>query len=314
MRTRGVIGSRIARPGWLDYSKVAFSLANGGASTSKPAVRAAAVEEEWKCQSTASAAGITRKLAGLAAAVIPEEDDEDDDGPVELTGAYKSLEIDIKRLKERLRYISKKWEIRIIAICEEHSSPTEMSKDDRAGESITAYIESIKGVQVFAQEAQELSQQDACDISETGEVEVISEVQAPTNIKSLEDWECISNQDSSAGTGVKCSAMYLVTHLTPIQELNKVVKKCKVTARELWSYSKTASHRIEVMGSLHKFELSSMREASGWMDKQYSDHWEIRLDRQLRATNKRYARLVFDPGGNLSSRQKKDGLYSIYYA
>ena len=57
-----------------------------------------------------------------------------------------------------------------------------MLKDDRAGESITAYIESIKGVQVFAQEAQELSQQDACDISETGEVEVISEVQAPTNI------------------------------------------------------------------------------------------------------------------------------------
>ena len=46
MKTRGVIGSRIARPGWLDYSKVAFSLANGGASTSKLAVRAAAVEEE----------------------------------------------------------------------------------------------------------------------------------------------------------------------------------------------------------------------------------------------------------------------------
>ena len=109
----------------------------------------------------------------------------------------------------------------------------------------------------------ELSQQHACDTSETGEVEVISEIQAPTNIKSLEDRECISNQDSPAETGVKCSAMYLVTHLMLIQELNKVVKKCKVTARELWSYSKTASHRIEVMGSLHKFELSSMREASG---------------------------------------------------
>ena len=33
--------------------------------------------------------------------------------------------------------------------------------------------------------------------------------------------------------------------------------------------------------------------------------------KQASAT-KRYARLVFDPGGNLSSRQKKDGLYFIY--
>ena len=190
--------------------------------------------QEWICQSTASAAGITHKSAGQAAAVVSEEEaNKDDEGPVELTGAYKGLEIDIKRLKERLRYFSKSWEIRIIAICEEHCSPMEMSKDDRAGESVTAYIESIKGVQVFAQETQELTQQDACDILETGEVEVISEIQAPTNIKSLEDRECISNQDSSAGTGVKCSAMYLVTHLTLIQELNKVVKKCKVTAREL---------------------------------------------------------------------------------
>ena len=116
-----------------------------------------------------------------------EEDYEAHEGSVELTGAYKSLEINIRSLKEKLRYFFKKWEIRIIAICEEHSSPMEMSKDDRAGESITAYIESIKGVQVFAQEAQELSQQDACDISGSGEVEVISENQAPTNIKSLEN-------------------------------------------------------------------------------------------------------------------------------
>ena len=40
-----------------------------------------------------------------------------------------------------------------------------------------------------------------------------------------------------------------------------------------------------------------MREASGWMGKHNTDHWEIRLDRQLRATNRGYARLVFDPGG-----------------
>ena len=106
MRTRGVIGSRIARPGWLDYSKVAFSLANGGASTSEPAVRAAAVEEE---------------------------EDEDDEGPVELTGAYKTMQLDIKHLKERLRYYSKKWEIRNIAICEEDRIATELRK---AGSSV----------------------------------------------------------------------------------------------------------------------------------------------------------------------------------
>jgi hypothetical protein len=71
--------------------------------------------------------------------------------------------------------------------------------------------------------------------------------------------------------------MCLVTHLTLIQELNNVVRKCKVTARELWSYSKTASQRIEVMWSLYKFELSSMREVSGWMGKHYTDYGEIRI-------------------------------------
>ena len=40
-----------------------------------------------------------------------------------------------------------------------------------------------------------------------------------------------------------------------------------------------------------------MREASGWMGKHYTDYWEIKIDRQLRATNRGYARLVFDPGG-----------------
>ena len=35
---------------------------------------------------------------------------------------------------------------------------------------------------------------------------------------------------------------------------------------------------------------------------------------KLASATKRYAKLVFDLGGNLSSRQKKDGLYSIYYA
>jgi hypothetical protein len=69
----------------------AFSHANGETSTSKPAARAAADDKEA---------------------------DEDDEGLVELTGAYKGLEIDIKRLKDRLRYFSKKWEIRNIAICE----------------------------------------------------------------------------------------------------------------------------------------------------------------------------------------------------
>ena len=95
--------------------------------------------------------------------------------------------------------------------------------------------------------------------------------------------------------------MYLVTHLTLIQELNQVVKKCEVTARELWSYSNTASQRIEVMCPLYKFELLSMREAPGWMGKQYTDYWGIRIDRHLRATNRGYARLVFDPGGTHST-------------
>jgi hypothetical protein len=65
--------------------------------------------------------------------VSEEEADEDDEGPVDLTGAYKGLEIDIKRLKERLRYFSKKWEIRNIAICEEDRIATELRK---AGSSV----------------------------------------------------------------------------------------------------------------------------------------------------------------------------------
>ena len=102
MRERKEIGRRIARPGWLDYSKVAFSHANGETSTSKPAARAAAVEEE---------------------------EDEDDEGPVQLTAAYRSLQFDVKRLKERLRYISKKWEMKNISICEEDREATEHRQD-----------------------------------------------------------------------------------------------------------------------------------------------------------------------------------------
>jgi hypothetical protein len=85
--------------------------------------------QEWIRHSTASAARITRKSAGQAAAVVQEEEaDEEDEGPVELTGAYKGLKIDIKRLKDRLRYFSKRWEIRSIAICEEDRIATELRK------------------------------------------------------------------------------------------------------------------------------------------------------------------------------------------
>ena len=56
---------------------------------------------------------------------VEEDEKEDDEGPVKLTGIYKSLESDIKRLMERLRYYSKKLQIRSIAICEEDRSTTE---------------------------------------------------------------------------------------------------------------------------------------------------------------------------------------------
>ena len=59
---------------------------------------------------------------------VEEEEDEDDEGPVELTGAYKALQLDIKHLKEKLRYFSKRWEIRNIAICEEERIATELRK------------------------------------------------------------------------------------------------------------------------------------------------------------------------------------------
>jgi hypothetical protein len=39
------------------------------------------------------------------------------------------LQFDVKRLKERLRYISKKWEMRIISICEEDREATEHRQD-----------------------------------------------------------------------------------------------------------------------------------------------------------------------------------------
>ena len=39
---------------------------------------------------------------------VEEEKDEDDEGSVELTGAYKALQLDLKRLKEKLRYFSKR--------------------------------------------------------------------------------------------------------------------------------------------------------------------------------------------------------------
>ena len=89
--------------------------------------------QEWICQSTASAAGITRKSAGQAAAVVSEEEVEVDGGSVEITGAYKALQLDLKRLKEKLRYFSKRWEIRNIAICEEDRIATELRK---AGTSV----------------------------------------------------------------------------------------------------------------------------------------------------------------------------------
>jgi hypothetical protein len=39
---------------------------------------------------------------------VEEDGDENNEGPVLLTGAYKSLQFDVKRIKERLHYISKK--------------------------------------------------------------------------------------------------------------------------------------------------------------------------------------------------------------
>ena len=230
--------------------------------------------QEWKCQSTASAAGITRKLAGLAAAVIPEEDDEDDDGPVGLTGAYKSLEIDVQRLKERLRYYSKKWEIKIIAISEEDRRATEnreagFTRDASDKQKETAAIndhekESQKGVQVSSDTKCELAKQEATQ-------------------------HALQTHESPATYVTMISAGF-------VQEANDLERK--VTSKEQLM---DILARSNSGGKDHTTICTLVFRDNRWRGK-------------LASATKRYARLVFDPGGNLSSRQKKDGLYSIYYA
>ena len=51
---------------------------------------------------------------------VEEKKGEDDEGLVQLTAAYKTLQLHLKRLKQKLRYFSKRWEISNIAIFEEY--------------------------------------------------------------------------------------------------------------------------------------------------------------------------------------------------
>ena len=290
---------------------------------------------------------------------VEEEEDEDDEGPVELTGAYKTLQLDIKHLKERLRYYSKKWEIRNIAICEEDRSITEerlarfvedtaaMStvdctavnheaivvhqepqsvilsrvrsqlvyvisnetvSSDATGQFIQSCldtldikssevncsfihqaqqnIESINSVQMLSREAQEPIQQDACEVSETNEIEVINDLQASMHIKSLEDQGCIRYEDSTTMSVIEAHARVQVL-LTPIQVVKEVANEQLVKKKQrVCAPSETEAYIEDGNG------MTAL-------------HWEFYLKLAEMAYKSYHCaghRIVFDPGGTQRGR------------
>ena len=108
---------------------------------------------------------------------VEEEEDKDDEGPVELTGAYKTSQLDIKHLKERLRYISQKLQIRNIAISEEDRLATEhrqgslledvLDKQEEAVVLDDHEEESQKGAQVSSDTECELAKREATEHADT---------------------------------------------------------------------------------------------------------------------------------------------------
>ena len=290
---------------------------------------------------------------------VEEEEDEDDEGPVELTGAYKSVVIDIKRLKERLRYLSKRWEMRIISICEEDREATEHRQEskvedtaamstvdctavnheaivvhqepqsviisrvrsqlvhvisnetvssDATGQSVQSCldtldikssevncsfihqaqqnIESINSVQMLSREAQEPIQQDACEVSETNEIEVINDLQASTHIKSLEDQGCIRYEDSTTMSVIEAHARVQVL-LTPIQVVKEVANEQLVKKKQrVCAPSETAAYIEDGNG------MTAL-------------HWDVYLklaEMSYRSYHCAGHRIVFDPGGTQRGR------------
>ena len=282
---------------------------------------------------------------------VEEEEDEDDEGPVELTGAYKTLQLDIKRLKERLRYLSKRWEMRIISICEEdreaiedtaamstidctavnheaivvHQEPqsviisrvrsqlvhvisNETVSSDATGQSVQSCldtldikssevncsfihqaqqnIESINSVQMLSREAQEPIQQDACEVSETNEIEVINDLQASMHIKSLEDQGCIRYEDSTTMSVIEAHARVQVL-LTPIQVVKEVANEQLVKKKQrVCAPSETAAYIEDGNG------MTAL-------------HWDVYLklaEMSYRSYHCAGHRIVFDPGGTQRGR------------
>ena len=282
---------------------------------------------------------------------VEEEEDEDDEGPVELTGAYKTLQLDIKRLKERLRYLSKRWEMRIISICEEdreaiedtaamstidctavnheaivvHQEPqsviisrvrsqlvhvisNETVSSDATGQSVQSCldtldikssevncsfihqaqqnIESINSVQMLSREAQEPIQQDACEVSETNEIEVNNDLQASTHIKSLEDQGCIRYEDSTTMSVIEAHARVQVL-LTPIQVVKEVANEQLVKKKQrVCAPSETAAYIEDGNG------MTAL-------------HWDVYLKLAEMAYKSYHCaghRIVFDPGGTQRGR------------
>jgi hypothetical protein len=228
--------------------------------------------QEWICQSTASAAGITHKSAGQAVAVVQEEEaGADDEGLVELTGSYKTLQLDIQRLKERLRYISKKWQIRIIAICEEDQLATEQRQGSL-----------FKDVLDKQDEAVVLN----CLEEET---QAIAQVVISAECKIIEQVESQRIHDSTETDNTVISVILLQKAEVKIKLLN-----CDYDHASEKQLAGQYLNRVTMQGRGRKVttieQLVEVPVAS------------LVHGKLARATNKMFMRWVFDPGGTQPGR------------
>ena len=227
--------------------------------------------QEWICQSTASAAGITRKSAGQEAAAVEEEEDEDDEGAVELTEAYKTLQLDIQRLKERLRYISKKWQIRIIAICEEDQLATEQRQGSLFKDVLDKQDEAVV-LNCQEEETQAIAQ---VDIS--AECKIIEQVNSQRIPNSTETDNTVISVILLQKAEVKikllnCDYDHASEKQLAGQYLNRVTMQGK-------------GRKVTTIEQLVEVPVASLV------------HGKL-----ARAINKMFARWVFDPGGTQPGR------------
>ena len=224
------------------------------------------------------------------------DEDEDDKGPVELTGAYKSVVIDIKRLKERLCYLSKKWEMRIISIYEKDREATEHRQDSSVEKTLARDTVSCTAVN-----------HEAIVVHQEPQSVLISHVKPQLLMQTYND--STSTEDTEMGTSLVLKADEKLNRLNDSRLHDHAIKKPLTGSASYLNQSigHCWSRQVSSMGRMQQVQALARRLV------------QVKVTGAIKSATMKYkaapyggcysgCRIVFDPGSvPTGSRLYRDG-------